>query len=576
MSVKRLVSFLGLRRRSGIPFPAALAATVFLLVVAARAQDEDGASGGGAYGSGPAAQAGQTDQDYEVLRRLLGVEKPPPPAPEPEPEEAAPPIVTLPASVEAPAPVEAAKPAPAPTVRPVAPKKKATVAKPVPKTSPQSKPKPVVVQKPKAAAPEAKAAEPAAEPTVAAQPPAAPVAVKADLPEPGSVLTAADIERWKHLLGPSVQWTLQRGAKIAVAATQPIPIEAARAAATERYHDQVTLTDDGTDIRNFVAGMPFPIVSDDDPHAAIKVMFNQQARVVVDDVDVRKTHCDTGRISDGSGFTVEKTYVIGHWRRLFYTGRLYHDPKPVWPTQDGVRYREIQHPFIEPFDLKSAGLSYTRHIDSARPDNAWLYYPLTRRVRRMSTAQRSQGQFGQDVDADSYTGFAGNPAWTEWKLLGTKTVLAPMHAKNIPVKWQQAPADFLFEEAWEPREVYVIAGRSRSSEYAFSTRVLYVDRESHLVTYVEIYDLKGALWKGFLQAWAFRGVTRPEAPGMTFDEFYLPGYTMIDMQGDHATRCQLPSPDPSVKDKGWFYNYGEREGTTEAVFDVSSFISEAH
>ncbi|MBI5503693.1 MAG: DUF1329 domain-containing protein [Deltaproteobacteria bacterium] len=396
-----------------------------------------------------------------------------------------------------------------------------------------------------------------------------------DLPPLGSVIAAADVERWKHLLGPSVQWSLQHGATIKVSAPVPIPLEAARARATELYHDQVELTADKMDMKNYVAGVPFPTVNPDDPDAGVKLMFNQQSRTVVDDVDARNIACQTGTIVPGRGVELEKQYVTGHWRRLFYVGRLYYDPKPAWKASDGARYRESQYPFIEPFDLKSGGWSYTRYLDPGRLDDAWLYYPITRRVRRMSTAQRSQGVFGQDMDLDSLAGFSGNPAWTEWHLLGVKTVLAAMHAKHSPVGWQKAPADFVFDEEWEPRQVYVILGRSRLPDYGFSQRVIYVDRESYLIPYSEIYDLKGQLWKGLVQAWSFGATVRPDAGGASFEEFYLPGYAMIDMQLNHVTRCELPYRN-AVGDKGWYYNHGNAEGVTEDSFAVSSLIGQAH
>jgi hypothetical protein len=179
------------------------------------------------------------------------------------------------------------------------------------------------------------------------------------------------------------------------------------------------------------------------------------------------------------------------------------------------------------------------------------------------------------MDLDSYTGYAGNPAWMQWRLVGDKTMLLQMHAEHVPVKWQDAPADFEADEPWEPREVYVVEGRSLLPEYAFARRVLYVDKESWLVGYTEIYDDQGKLWKALHQTWGFGTKVRADAGGRSFEEFYLPGYTMIDMQIDHATRCELPLR-TAVGDKGWYYNYGDAEGTTAQAFDIAGFLGETH
>jgi hypothetical protein len=282
--------------------------------------------------------------------------------------------------------------------------------------------------------------------------------------------------------------------------------------------------------------------------------------------------CHLGALTQ-AGMKLERTFQVEHWRRLFYLGRLYHQPAPTWKNQEGIRYRELQYPLIEPFDLKGGGWNYIRYLDVGRPDDGWLYYPVTRRVRRISTAQRSQGFFGQDMDLDSFTGYAGNPAWMQWRLVGQKTMLAPMHSEHVPVKWQAPPADFAADEPWEPREVFVIEGRSLLQEYAFARRVVYVDRESWLIPYSEIYDNQGKLWKALHQTWGFGQKVREDAGGKSFEEFYLPGYAMIDMQLDHITRCELPLS-TAVGEQGWFYNYGAAEGTSEEAFDIVSLVGQ--
>jgi len=531
-------------------------------------QDEVPAQGASAPTASDEPAVGNA-ADYEVLRRLLGVPAPeakPQPVPVLEVPVADVPVVETPV-VEVEPPVAAAPSAP-PVAKKAAPPAKKAVARPIPKASPKR----VVVEAPEPkqpeAAPTADAAAPAAAPAVIA------AGTDEDLPATGDVLRAGDFERWSHLLGPSAQWALLRGASIRVGPRKPIAMEAARAEATQRYHDQVRLTPDRKDMSNFVAGIPFPFVTKEDPDAGIKIILNQQSRLIVDDVDTRKMGCHLASISS-EGLELERTFEVGHWRRLFYLGRLYHQPAPTWENQEGIRYRELQYPLIEPFDLKGGGWNYIRYADVGRSDDGWLYYPVTRRVRRISTAQRSQGFFGQDMDLDSTTGYAGNPAWMQWRLVGQKTMLASMHSDHIPVKWQAAPADFAADEPWEPRDVFVIEGRSLLAEYAFARRVVYVDKESWLIAYSEIYDNQGKLWKALHQTWGFGDKVRPDAGGKTFEEFYLPGYAMIDMQIDHVTRCELPLS-TAIGDKGWYYNYGDAEGTTETAFDIVSLIGQNH
>jgi hypothetical protein len=504
-----------------------------------------------------------SEADYDTLRKLLGVQAPPTrpaapepavaPEPEPEPEPA----------VVAPEP----EPEPAPAPKPGRPAVKAPPKKAPPKVS-KPKPRPAAPASPKAPAVQ-EAAEPAPEPKAPA-----PAFISDNVPPPGTVVEAANLDKWKDFISPSIAWAVRRGAKLPVVANQPIPMEPAKAEATQRYSPQTRLSDDKTHLINYVAGVPFPFVQTDDPDAGIKMILNWDNRIVQDDFDIRNFGCVTGSFGNTTGIDVERQYLTGHFRRMYFISRLYTEPKPVWPTPDGIRYREMLHPVLEPFDLKGAGFTYNRFLDPKRQDDSWLYFPQTKRVRRLSTAQRSEGVFGQDIDLDSYGGYAGNPSWTEWRLLGTKTIIATMHGKNLPAQWLPPPNDFLHDDVWEPRDVWVLEGRSRLTGYAFGSRVIYIDRESFFIPYTEIFDLKGKLWKGLVQTWVMRDKMSPNSKySVGYERGVLAGVELFDMQLNHATRCQFP--DEAFKNEdGWYLNNGDAEGTTESAFDVATFIGE--
>ncbi len=515
--------------------------------------------------------------DIETLRKLLGLpaqpetHHAPPAAPAPAPEAQSPPPAPEP-QAEAPTaqPEVKAPERGKPYVKPKA------VAKPVIKRAPR----PVVKAEPEETAPEPSKAEPVPAPSKQEQAKQEEVVMGSpqDIPPAGTVVSSSNQERWKHLLGPSIQWAVSRGATLPVVDAIPTPMEPFREAATKQYSPQVELSPDGNSMRNFVAGIPFPLVTDDDPNVAIKMMFNFENRIGVDDIALRHLSCDTGRIPPGRGIEVERHYEVDAFRRIFYTGRFHVDPKPTWVTPEGIRYREMLGALDEPFDLKGAGFSYIRYIDPRRPDDSWLYFPQLKRVRRLSSAQRSEGVFGQDVDLDSYAGYAGNPAWSHWKYLGKKTVLGVLHSRHFPAKFQDAPADFFPDDRWEPREVYILLAVSKLGGYNFGQRVLYLDRESLLIPYTEIYDLKGSLWKSLIQTWSFGKSPIINSKKQTYDyeQFYIPSLSMVDIQQNHVTRCYLPSDKSPKDEEGWYWNRGSEEGTTEQVFSVSHFIEAGH
>ncbi len=396
----------------------------------------------------------------------------------------------------------------------------------------------------------------------------------ADEPPAGTIITGDNAAEFAEYLGPAIQWALARGIRIEVVAPKPIPLEPARLVATQKYYAQVELSEDKNQALNYVAGLPFPFTDEDDPDIAIKLMFNYENRIVVDDVDIRNFECDTGGLSAERGLSIERHFLMGHFRRLYYVSRLYFEPMPTWETPDDIRYREVMHPIIEPFDLKGVGLTYNRYLDPFRQDDSWLYYPLLKRVRRLSSAQRSDALFGQDADIDSYGGYAGNPAWMDWRLLGTKKILAAMHTRHFPGRWTVGPGDFLFDDTWEMRDVYVVEGRSRLPSYAYEKRIIYIDRESFVIPYTELYDRKGQLWKAWVNQWKLGRKPFPEAKRVVYDydQQFFPSLSMFDMQLEHATRCKLPSPE-FPGEEGWYFNFGEAEGTTEEPFQLSTIIA---
>lgn len=394
----------------------------------------------------------------------------------------------------------------------------------------------------------------------------------------GDEITGANMDKAGDLLTPGLKWIIKRGMRMRIIDPVEIPLPKDFVAATEQYSSQVRLAADGLSVENYVAGHPFPKIDPADPDAAKKIMYNFERHWTdTDDLDLTNFDADTGAIGrDGESMSVEKHFVIDHFRRLYFTGRLRVEPKPLYePNKDEAHYKESLHPIIEPFDLKGTGFTYYRYLDPQRHDDSWLYLPQLRRVRRLSSAQRSDALFGQDTDVDSYYGYAGSVAWMDWKLLGEQTTLAAFHAENWPVKWGTGHADFIFDDVWEPREVYIVEGRSKLPQYAYSKRVIFVDKKTMVIPHTDIYDTAGELWKIWVNLYRMRKSPYDGAPPEgTYDDVmaFAPSISMVDTQLDHATRAALPSQ-RFGQAVGWNYNKGEASGTNEDFFSVSALIS---
>lgn len=398
-------------------------------------------------------------------------------------------------------------------------------------------------------------------------------------PKPGDVITRSNVESIDGFVSPGVRWAVENGMDVTVTPYQAIPVPDDYAKATEKYSSQVSLDDKGI-LTNWVAGQPFPTVDANDPKAATKLMYNfENTFYFSDDLNVHLPDADTGSFqvdSDGNRrYNVERHFIVDWSRRLRYEGRLKHAPTPSFPDSD-VFAKAGFYPLIEPFDLKGVGSVAFRYKDSSRQDDTWLYVPTIRRVRRMSSAQRSDALFGQDIDMDSFGGYAGQINWFDWKLVGEKPMLASFHGKNLPPKVCTRDGGMTYCEDWEMRpSVYVIEGKPRVPDYAYSKRVIYLDKEAFMIPYSDLYDRNAELWKVVIQN--IRTSKQPN-PNIDFsyptERMFVYAFTVVDMQLLHGTRAAIPGMQ-FPEEPGWFIDIGfdHKYSVDEQWFTIPGLLS---
>ena len=392
---------------------------------------------------------------------------------------------------------------------------------------------------------------------------------------PGDVITATNATSIADQVSPGVLWCIEHGMNLTVGPYKRIVVPKAYTAATEQHAGQVKLGADGMRLEGYVSGLPFPSIDLNDPNLANKIMWNYYYRpYFTDDYTWRNFAADTGLLNADAGMTIERNYTVRDFGRLFYNARLYVDPKPELPNPERIRYKELTGPILTPLDLKGVGSLSYRFIDLDEQDRTWLYTPTLRRVRRLSTVQRSDSVFGQDTDLDSYYGYSGNIAWMTWRFLGEKQMLGSFHSQHSPVAWCSGKGDFAFCDVWEPRQVYVIEGISKLPQYAYSKRILYIDKETYSVLYMDAYDHRGELWKLWINQW--RTTDRASAnPGVTVypdEQLFNPSFMMVDVQLRHATRSWTPTAASATGEEEFFNVGGEKAGILEEHYTVAHLI----
>ncbi|MEE8310803.1 MAG: DUF1329 domain-containing protein [Candidatus Binatia bacterium] len=402
--------------------------------------------------------------------------------------------------------------------------------------------------------------------------------------EPGDKITRENVEKVKDLVSPGVYWAVENGMDIDVVAYKKILVPKIYAEATEKYGGQTTLAEDNT-VENWVAGKPFPTIDENDPHAAAKLMHNfEKGQYWTDDLNVHLPDADTGNFYvDANGnrrYNVEKHFIADWSRNLAFKGRLRHEPIHAFEeNRDDTFRKQGFYPLIEPFDLKSVGIISYRYLSASRQDDTWLYVPVIRRVRRMSSAQRSDALFGQDIDLDSFGGYAGQIPWFEWKLIGSKPMLASFHGQNLPPKICERDGGMTYCEAWELRpKVYIVEGKAKMPNYAYSKRVIYVDAETSYIPYSDLYDSNGELWKVVIQSIRTSKKPNPNADLEYEDErMFIYAFSVLDMQLLHGTRAAIPGMQ-FPEEPAWYVDIGfdHEYSVNERWWTIAGLLSGGH
>lgn len=391
------------------------------------------------------------------------------------------------------------------------------------------------------------------------------VAFAAETPASRTV-DSANLERARAHLSPGLEWCVRRGWALDVHPPRRIEIPRAVLQATEKYAAQVELSEGGSELRGWVAGLPFPLLDPNDPEVAVKIVWNHLLSWrATDDLHLSAVGAESGSLLDDGTFHVENRFFIPSYRELSFLGRIYVDPAPRLNEKSPVARASLVESFREPVDLQNTALLRLRYTEGSRPDDVFAYFPSSRKMRRLPGVDPTEAPFGQDIDLDSLWGFSGRVADLEWRFLGEREVLAAVHGRHVPVRWSEA--GFGFDDVWEPRRVFVIEGTPKGWTSDYGRRILYVDRESFAAVHSEIYDRGGELWKVWVNLTSYR---EPSEGGIdTGGAFpHYVAFVMVDVRSSHVTRVSMPAAEDAGP--GWVVNGGPAEGAIPSAFDPSA------
>jgi len=275
-------------------------------------------------------------------------------------------------------------------------------------------------------------------------------------------------------------------------------------AATQRGRGNARIGPDNS-LENYESGRPFPMDEVDcatDPLAGVKIMWNFDYA--------------------WQGAGVKGSFYYSYWDRgeelpLYYEGSsksatLSHRVEPKYEKTKGDVFRNEKRKnafgvdVTAPFDARGIMLISYRYKttdqprDRAKNDDTWVYLPTLRRVRRISTAQRTDSISGTDFTFDDLNSFAGIVPQYDWECLGEADMIAPSNTKVLAFPYERdhnfGPYGLSFaDDRWEVRKVVKIRMTPKNDDHPYHHKDIYIDKETMRALYSFAYDRKEELWK---------------------------------------------------------------------------------
>ncbi|MBW2315997.1 MAG: DUF1329 domain-containing protein [Deltaproteobacteria bacterium] len=276
-------------------------------------------------------------------------------------------------------------------------------------------------------------------------------------------------------------------------------------AATAKYKGQAKIGPDES-LENYTAGQPFPMEDLDctgDPQAGIKIMWNFDYQWDGDGSDTKffYSYWDRGEQLPLYYEGTSKTVALAHRIEARYLEKN---------AGDVFRGEKRKLAFgIEvnaPFDARGINVMTYRYKASDKPtvetknDDTWVYVPTLRRVRRISTAQRTDAVSGTDFTFDDLRSFAGIVPQYTWQCLGEMDILGPSNSQQKAYPYSKdhnfGPYGLSYaDDTWELRKAVKIRMTPKAGDHPYHHKDLYIDKDSMSAIYSFAYDQKEELWK---------------------------------------------------------------------------------
>ena len=283
-------------------------------------------------------------------------------------------------------------------------------------------------------------------------------------------------------------------------------------AATKKYAPLVKRDAEGV-ITNIaeIAGRPFP-----QPKDGLEIAYNYDLNSKGDTYRYRKyspninPKTKTERMADQE-----------YWE-FYFINRCEIDPVPaILKNKKGYRRGMFLHMY-KPAEFLNTRMYTLRYIDPQKDDDTYLWYSQFRRIRRLSTAQRTDSIDGSDLIYDDEYFWDGQILRNTYTFRGKRELLCSRH-EELKKTTRQAGQGLLNGLHLERCNTLVVDAVNKDKNYLYGKRVWYIDPESYIIQWTEIYDELGRFWKCYIQHTAMlktkQGAMKHSIVGSEYQDF---------------------------------------------------------
>jgi hypothetical protein len=319
--------------------------------------------------------------------------------------------------------------------------------------------------------------------------------------KPGTVIGADNVEQYARYVPAAAKFAVAHGFRMRIIPERRVEWSQGFQHATEKYSAQVALDGDGY-IKNYIAGMPFPLIDAVDPAAAAKIAYNwHMGPFMPDDFSIAPWSSNAYAADPANALKIvpnsDADYACEQFQFLRFAHRTDVDPRPtIGDNAMGVEWKAKCDRWIADLSgtpSEGAGI-WVRYLDAKHPDEFFSFSEATRRIRRsaVSLAYPSEGCRG-----------CHQPFWAyalpktenyQYRLLGTTAILACLAADEEPAGFKTGAEGLtLGEEPFELRHAYILEMRPRFPEGAEAAMrsIIYIDSEVYVWLAAEFYDSRG-------------------------------------------------------------------------------------